>query len=377
MTLLAGSISPMLHRKTTPALLGIGTAHPPAATQASLLQVAHTLAAFSESEHKWLQRVFLRSDIRARGSVLVRHPENALAEFQQFYPPVRFEGDSGPTTAERMARYAVDAPPLAERAARSALDDAGLESEQITHVIPASCTGFFAPGLDAELIQRLNLRRDVQRVQVGFMGCHAAFNALGAASQIVTANAKARVLVCCVELCSLHLAYGKDPGKMIANALFADGAAAMVLGASTQSDESPWQLRAFSSFLVPDTSDAMSWTIGDHGFEMTLSAGVPAMIRQNLRGWAERFLAENRLTLDQITHWAIHPGGPKILAAVAESLNLSAEQMQPSREVLAEHGNMSSATVPYILERFSNQSGTCMAIGLGPGLMIEGMLLHK
>ena len=377
MTQLADTQVLAAHRKTHAAVLGIGTADPPAVTQELTLELASHLAKFDENQLGWLKRVFLRSGIESRGSVLVQNPTAAMADFFAFYPPAKSNHDRGPSTAARMARYAIESPPIAERSARAALANAELHATDITHLITATCTGFFAPGLDAELIERLKLSRNVQRVQVGFMGCHAAFNALATATHIVTAHPKSRVLICCVELCSLHLAYGVDTGRMVANALFADGSASVVVGSSIIAKDAAYELTDFSSHLVPETRDAMSWTIGDHGFEMTLSPGVPKIIRDNLRSWTERFLASHGLAIEDVEQWAIHPGGPKILAAVQEALGLSDDKLRPSREILAMHGNMSSATVLYILQKLGTATGPCMAIGLGPGLMMEGMLLNR
>lgn len=277
-----------------------------------------------------------------------------------------------------MARYAVEAPPLAERSARLALHNAGLAPDEITHLITASCTGFFAPGLDAALIERLKLPPTVRRLHVGFMGCHAAFNVLGAARDAAAADADARVLVCCVELCSLHLAYGADPGKLVANSLFADGSASVIVGRCAEGDCGDWQLRDFSSCLLPDSRDAMTWNIGDHGFEMTLSAGVPGIIRRQLSPWCQSWLLSQGLEVSDIRGWAIHPGGPKILTAVADALSLDPNELRFSRDILARYGNMSSATVLFILQQMAAEvSGPVVGIGLGPGLMVEGMLLRR
>jgi predicted naringenin-chalcone synthase len=211
------------------------------------------------------------------------------------------------------------------------------------------------------------------------MGCHAAFNALAAARNAAASDPAARVLVCCVELCSLHQAYGNDPGKLVANALFADGAAAAVVGASPQvAAADPITVEDFSSCLLADCQDAMTWKIGDFGFEMTLSPGVPEIIRRQLLPWCKNWLARNDLELTDISAWAIHPGGPKILSAIAEALNLTEGDLGPSRHVLANYGNMSSTTILFILQQMAaSMSGPCVAIGLGPGLMAEGMLLNR
>jgi prepilin-type processing-associated H-X9-DG protein len=189
------------------------------------------------------------------------------------------------------------------------------------------------------------------------------------------------VLVCCVELCSLHFAYGWDAGRLVANALFADGAAAAVVGPSSAArggDGDSLFLRDSASFLLPGCPEAMTWRIGDHGFSMTLSPGVPKLIREHLGDWCRDWLARHDLTPEKIGGWAIHPGGPKILEAVAGALALPDDILVHSRAILSQHGNMSSATVLFILNRMSRQSPRrpIVAIGLGPGLMAEGMLFE-
>jgi predicted naringenin-chalcone synthase len=364
-------------KETHAAILGIGTASPPTIPQEQTLQLAIELARPGSEQQAWLSRVFLRSGIEER-SVVLAGGENPLDSLRRFYPRAAGAEDRGPTTAVRMARYAVEAPPLAAAAASRALIDSKTEPAAITHLITASCTGFFAPGLDACLIGQLRLLPNVHRLHVGFMGCHAAFNALAAARDAVLADPAAKVLVCCVELCSLHMAYGWEPDKLVANALFADGAAAVVVGKATAGPSNGWRLRDTSSFLLPDSLGAMTWRIGDHGFEMTLSQAVPTLVRRHLRGWCQTWLARHDLQLTDIAGWAIHPGGPKILSAVAHALDLPPQALRHSRRVLAHHGNMSSATVLFILEQMAEEipAGPCVAIGLGPGLMAEGMLLR-
>jgi predicted naringenin-chalcone synthase len=361
--------------KQAAAILGIGTAAPPGVAQELTAQLAAAMACRTAQQEAWLRRIFLRSGIESRGSVLVREHEDQLAALQAFYPVPCDEADRGPTTAMRMARYAAEAPRLAHAAAVAALDHARTRGDDITHLITVSCTGFFAPGLDSALIGSLGLSPGVRRAHVGFMGCHAAFNAQAAARDMVLADASARVLVCCVELCSLHFAYGWDTGKIVANALFADGAAAAVLGRDG-GDGTHWHLRDTASFLLPATLSDMTWTIGDHGFEMTLSPAVPEEVRRHLRPWCAGWLGRHGLEIGDIASWAIHPGGPKILSAVSDALNLSVEALQPSRDVLAAHGNMSSATILFILREMMGREfkTPCVAIGLGPGLMAEGML---
>jgi predicted naringenin-chalcone synthase len=286
------------------------------------------------------------------------------------------DADRGPTTGQRLEHYAREAGPLALHAARQALDRSELPPRQVTHLVTVSCTGFRAPGVDRELIEGLGLRPGVERTQVGFMGCHGALNGLRVARAFTGADAGACVLVCAVELCSVHYHYGWDPQKSVANALFADGAAAVVGTAETA--DGAWRVAATGSCLFPDCADAMTWTVGDHGFEMTLSPRVPELIGQHLRPWLGGWLADNGLTLEQVASWAIHPGGPRILTAIEKALGLPREATAVSREVLAACGNMSSPTVLFILERLLRRQapGPCVALGFGPGLTAEAVLLR-
>jgi predicted naringenin-chalcone synthase len=277
-----------------------------------------------------------------------------------------------------MAAFARHAPPLALAAVRAALADAAMAASRITHLITVSCTGFQAPGVDLELISQLGLDAGVQRTHVGFMGCHGALNGLRVAQAFVEADAEAVVLLCCVELCSLHLYYGWDPEKVVANALFADGAAALLATARPAHPEPGLHLLATGSTVIPDTADLMHWQIGDQGFEMGLSPRVPEAVAGQLRPWLERWLQPRGHRLADIASWAMHPGGPRILQVCGAALGLDPHQLAVSQAVLQEHGNMSSATVLFILDRLRRTAapGPCLALAFGPGLCAEVALLN-
>lgn len=360
------------------ALLGIGTAAANRVLQTTAARLTEPLCCDTEEQRRFLQRVYAGSGIHTRSSVLLTEDDPDYSNVQAFYRPRTGPDDLGPTTSQRMALYAQHAPPLALAAAQRALDVSGIAARAITHLLPVTCTGFFAPGLDSCLIDRLHLRPDIGRLQLGFMGCHGAFNALSVARQIALANRSARILVCCVELCTLHLAYGFDPQKIVANALFADGAAAAVVGAPSGAGAgAPLLIQDASSLLVPDSLDAMTWRIGDHGFAMTLSPRIPDLVRQHVPAWIEQFLDRHQLTVGDIAHYAIHPGGPKVLTACADALGLSHDVLAHSRQILHDYGNMSSATILFVLESLlaAGISGPTLAVGFGPGLMAEGLLL--
>ena len=358
-------------------LVGIGTATPAhTIAQREAAELAKAFCCQTNEQTRLLPMLYRRTRIRQRGSVLLDHAKG-LGPPQSFFSPAQGTMDRGPTTQQRMQRYAQEMPPLALRAARSALRESGLAPQQISQLVTVSCTGFMAPGVDLTLITTLGVPCTVGRTHVGFMGCHGALNGLRVASALVRADPDARVLLCAVELCSLHFRYGWDPEQVVANALFADGAAAAVLVHARRAPADAWRVVASGSSLFPDSAEAMTWRIGDHGFEMTLSARVPALIAEHLRPWLTSWLRQQGLTVPEIRSWAIHPGGPRVLSTVAACLNVPLPMMAASHAVLAECGNMSSPTVLFILERLRREAAArpCVALGFGPGLVVEAALL--
>lgn len=386
MTMLSNAKARVSRRARPVALMGVGTAAANRVLQTTAARLTEPLCCETDQQRQFLQRVYAGSGIHTRSSVLLADEDPEFANVRAFYRPRLGPEDFGPTTSQRMGLYAEHAPRLATTAAQRALASSSIDTASITHLIPVTCTGFFAPGLDSHLINALGLRPDIQRIQLGFMGCHGAFNALGAAMQIASAEPDARVLVCCVELCTLHLAYGFDPQKIVANALFADGAAAAIVGRAPRptgaAGASPAasggvQLLDAGSLLVPDSLDAMTWRIGDHGFAMTLSPRIPDLVRQHVPGWVHGFLQRHGMTISDIAHYAVHPGGPKVLTACADALGFSHAHLVHSRRVLHDYGNMSSATILFVLESLlsAGVTGPVLALGFGPGLMAEGLLL--
>jgi alpha-pyrone synthase len=367
------------------AILSVGTALPDAKiSQTDALEIARVLCCRTKEQATWLPTMYGQTGIETRylalGKALVQDILQGTRHSGSVFLPKHTDEDSGPTTGQRMEQYAELAPPLAITASRIALEQSGLSPASLTHLITVSCTGFLAPGLDVALMQALRLTPTVQRTHVGYMGCHGALNGLRVAQAFAGADPSARILLCAVELCSLHYHYGWNPQKMIANALFADGAAAIV-GVPGEAAHSglagTLRVAASGSCLLPDSADSMTWTIADHGFEMTLSKRVPGLIANHLRPWLEQWLGQQGLSLRQVASWAIHPGGPRILCAVEEALNLPREACATSRAVFADCGNMSSPTILFILDRLRRAGAPrpCVAMGFGPGLMAETALL--
>jgi predicted naringenin-chalcone synthase len=365
------------------AIRGLGTAVPVNRLGVEeSTRIAQTVCARTPEQRSWLPGIYENSGVRGRhfvmGRDVVRDVLEGTRDSGSMWLPGEGPDDRGPTTAQRMAFYAEHAGPLAVRAARAALETGGLPAEGLTHLITVSCTGFRAPGVDWALVRALELAPTVERTQIGFMGCHGALNGLRVAAAFAGADASVRVLLCAVELCSVHYHYGWDPQKMVANVLFADGAAAAVGCAAAAAPAGTWRVAATGCCLLPDSERAMTWTIGGNGFEMTLSRGVPRLIHAHLRPWLEGWLGRQGLAVADVASWVVHPGGPAILDAAEEALGLPRRALEESRAVLAEYGNMSSPTVLFILDRLraAGARPPCVLLGFGPGLVAEAVLLR-
>jgi alpha-pyrone synthase len=323
--------------------------------------------------------LYSRSGIDYRYSCLGDY--GAEAEDFEFYPK-NWALAPVPTTGDRNQIYKTCALDLAEQAAQQALWQADLVAGDITHLIAVSCTGFFAPGLDIHLVQQLGLPDTTDRTLIGFMGCNAAFNGLKVAHAFCQANAQAKVLLVCVELCSLHFQVADTLEKVIVNAIFSDGAAAVVL--SARADAAGQLVYIDSASKIAENSlDAMTWDIGDTGFLMQLSPQVPSLIQQALPAYLEPFLERHHLTQQSLDFWAVHPGGRQILDQVKTALALAEDALSESYGVLRQHGNMSSPTILFILKRMMDHPPpqdavhTGIALGFGPGLSIEGALFQR
>lgn len=309
-------------------------------------------------------RMAERCQIEHRFSCLTPSADPFQLDAEGFYCRGRF-----PDTAQRMKRYDREALALAGRA----VADLGLDfaADEITHLIVASCTGFAAPGLDLQLAAQLGLAATVERTMVGFMGCSAAIPALRLARHIVRADGNARVLVVAVELCSLHMQESGRLEELLSFLLFADGSAAAVVSAR------PFgiAIEGFASTVLPATADCITWRVGAQGFEMGLSGQVPGAILRHLRG---RPLFQPGGDRGNIALWAIHPGGRTVLDAVEAGLELPRDSLLWSRCILRDYGNMSSATVLFVLREMMDRgaAGTGCAMAFGPGIAVETMMFR-
>lgn len=354
-------------------ILGIGTSLPPlSVSQKELCSHAKQYCCATERQARLLEQLYQRTTIDARTSAVATRNDRQTATSDFFAPPDDLN-NYGPTTSERMRRYGLEAGKLAIAASKQALTNARINAADITHLVTVSCTGFTAPGFDLQLIKALAMGQHTYRTHIGFLGCHGVLNALRVAEGFCARDQNALVLVCATEICSIHFQYGWTTENIIANSLFADGAATTILG----SRPSTIRYANSMSFIVPDSSDAIIWQIGDNGFSMSLSTRVPELIKSHLPSVLARWLSDNNLTVQQIRTWTVHPGGPRILDTIEKCLSLPHDALDVSRKVLTDFGNMSSPTVLFILERQLRQRDVspCVMLGFGPGLTIEAALL--
>ena len=301
------------------------------------------------------RRMEARGGISHRFSVL--SGEDAALDFGSFYM-----SGASPGTAQRMQRYGVAAPDLALEAIAALPSTDG-----VTHLVIASCTGFMAPGLDQVIARRLGLAPDVERVSIGFMGCYAGITLLRTAAHIVRSDPDARVLAVAAELCSLHLQETDDLESLLAMGQFADGAAAALVSAEGEG----LGLGEGLSAALQDSDDLITWTVGDTGFAMHLSGAVPGRLAEALD---DSDLQAKIRGAEPPQAWAVHPGGRSVLDAVERGLSLSNDALNASRSVLSEFGNMSSATVIFVLERLMRERPeNGIALAFGPGLAMEGL----
>src|SRR5512139_2709516 len=302
----------------------------------------------AERTRRIIRMIYRQSGIERRHSVVTNFDREGRDGFFETGP----DGTRrGPGTAARNEIFARESRRLSVDLARKLLDDCpGTGPKDVTHIVTASCTGFYNPGPDYYILRDLGIPLSAQRYHLGFMGCYAAFPALRMAAQFCKANPDATVLVMCLELCSLHLQLKAEEDCLLANSLFADGAGAAIVSAREPAPgRSAYRIDDFHSALVTSGEHDMAWRIGDHGFDIALSSYVPKIIGANIREFIEPSLAAAGVALADVETWAVHPGGKAIIDQVQGSLALRPEQVRISREVLRDYGNMSSATILFVL----------------------------
>jgi predicted naringenin-chalcone synthase len=362
-------------------LEAIATANPPyKLTQSEAADFMLKTESLSTSIRNRIPSIYANSGIDYRYSCIPDYSGH-LQSFELY--PANWELTPTPTTFSRNQKYETYAPKIALQAAQQAIAEAELSAQDITHLIVVSCTGFSAPGIDIHLIKHLGLSYAIARTMIGFMGCHAAFNGLRTAHAICQSDRQAKVLLVCVELCSLHFQVADTLENTIINTIFADGAAAAVLTSRpfAQAEGKLAYTDGYST-LIENTEELMNWTVGNTGFLMGLSPKVPDVVIEHLPSYLQTFLNQHSLTQSDLDFWAIHPGGRRIVDKIQSACQLSDRLVADSYEILRAYGNMSSPTILFILKRildkhqdFDFQNG--IALAFGPGLSIEGCLFQK
>ncbi len=362
-------------------LEAIATANPPyKLTQSAAADFMLKTESLSTSIRKRIPSIYANSGIDYRYSCI---PDYG-GDFQNFeLYPHNWQLTPTPSTFSRNQKYTAYAPKVALQAAQQAIAEANLTAQEITHLIVVSCTGFSAPGIDIHLIKHLGLPYAIARTMIGFMGCHAAFNGLRAAHAICQSDRQAKVLLVCVELCSLHFQVADTLENTIINAIFSDGAAAAILASRPFSQaEGKLAYTDGYSLLIENTEELMNWTVGDTGFLMGLSPKVPDVVVAHLPEYLQTVLSQHNLSQNDLDFWAIHPGGRRIIEKIQSVLGLSDRMVADSYEILRRYGNMSSPTILFILKQIlekhqSSNFQNGIALAFGPGLSIEGCLLQK
>lgn len=329
----------------------------------------------TERDRRIIHQIYSRSGIETRYSV--------VNDFQKAGSHTLFFNGQGssPGTQSRNDTYIREGRKLFVDVAQKLISRPGVAADEITHLITVSCTGFYAPGPDFDIIRALKLNPDIERYHLGFMGCYASVPALKLADQICRADEDAVVMVVSVELCTLHFQANPKLDNLLSASVFADGGAGAVISSKTPAARG-FQIDGFASALMDKGEDDMAWSIGDKGFNMVLSSYIPDLLADGLEGFLSPVLKQYDISLQDIDLWGVHPGGRAILDKVQSVLNLPKDALTASRTVLSNYGNMSSATILFVLkELLENDSASsdskALAMAFGPGLTLESALLQR
>jgi predicted naringenin-chalcone synthase len=328
-----------------------------------------------DDDRRILRFLYNKSGIETRYSIIKDY--SLPIDEWEFYP--KSAGmEPFPIIEQRMEWYSRHACNLALEASEKCLDGLADKSE-ITHLITVSCTGMSAPGLELELMDALQLPATVNRSTVNFMGCYAAVHGLKQANDIVLAHPEAKVLMDCVELCTLHFQKTYNNEAILSPVLFGDGCAAVLITADNNPNPGV-QLTSFYAEVVKDSKNEMTWNLSSTGFIMTLSAEVPDIFKADIIPLKKRALQKAGLNDTDIKYWCLHPGGKRILECLGAALEITTYDMRYSYDILRRYGNMSSPTILFVLneiwkENKLEKGAHVFGAAFGPGLTMESMIM--
>ncbi|WP_026897202.1 type III polyketide synthase [Daejeonella oryzae] len=336
-----------------------------------------------ENNASRLKKIYDHSGIEHRYSVIPDFGEANGRDYRFFNNSPNFE--PFPSTQNRLQLYQHEAAEIAAAAAKNCIDSLTEDlTPKITHLITVSCTGMHAPGIDIELVEILGLKRNIERTCINFMGCYGALNALKVADYICRADTNAKVLIVCIELCTLHFQKENTLDNWVANSLFSDGAAAVIVENNDHrtGNSNSLTLDTFYSEFVHEARSEMGWYVGNAGFEMKLTSKVSKLIKKHIYSISDRLLEKAGLAFSDIGRFAVHPGGRKILEAAESALGFSSAANQFGYETLRDFGNMSSATVLFVLKKLLDEPNSpsgenILGFAFGPGLTVESMILKR
>jgi predicted naringenin-chalcone synthase len=344
-------------------------------TQQCLLEFMELAYRVGEKEKRIIKYLYEHSGIDTRYSVI---PDFTLPVAEWEFFPKTANMEPFPNLETRMRWFHRHALPISLDTALRCIEGV-ISKDEITHLITVSCTGMSAPGLELQLMEAMGLKSSTTRTAINFMGCYAAIHGMKMANDIANSNPGAKVLVVCTELCSLHFQKTFTDDTITAPLIFGDGCAAALICGSDDSRDG-LQLSSFYSEVLKDEKESMTWNISSTGFLMTLSADVPDIFRTDIGPMKDRALAKAGYSSDRISHWCIHPGGKRILKAISEGLKITDEGLSVSYGVLKNYGNMSSATILFVLKDIwdnnRNKGESIFAAAFGPGLTMESLILE-
>lgn len=354
-------------------ILNISTAVPEFQIKGDELMDFYSRAFAHEAGNRFIEKLnFLnkRTEINTRYSCISDYKGNVYELFT--------DGNFKQPVEKRMELYKKKIMPLAADAIDRVFTETSVKPEDITHLITVSCTGIFAPGLEFMIAEQYGLQH-VEKSGINFLGCYAALKAIKQAHYIAQANPEACILIVSAELCSLHFYPSEVDEDIIANLLFADGAAAIIICGNQHKlveGRVVLQIDDIGTGFIPNTTGLMTWDISSSAFRMHLSSKVVNAIKENIRDVVNSFMGN---TITGTEFWAIHPGGVRIIEAVKEGLHLDENNVADSINIMRQYGNMSSPTILFILKNIFHKikktkyqtSKKIFSCAFGPGLNIE------
>ncbi|MDR9366362.1 MAG: type III polyketide synthase [Balneolaceae bacterium] len=343
--------------------------------QNELREIMKDIVGTTEREKRIIHHLYAKSGIDTRYSV--------IDDFSNRNSPTLFFNGQGttPGTKSRNDLYIKQGRKLFVEVAQKLLENSEFETKDITHLVTVSCTGFYAPGPDFDIIDSLGLNSSIERYHLGFMGCYASIPALKMARQFCESDKDATVLVVSVELCSIHFQANPKMDNLLSSTVFSDGGAGAIVS-SRAPKKSHFRIDGFASSINKKGADDMAWSIGDNGFNMILSSYIPNLLKEGMDDFLLDLMNQFQIKHDDIERWAIHPGGKAILDKLEASTSVPDGTLRASRDVLSNFGNMSSATILFVLKELMDQPSESdqektLAMAFGPGLTLESALLSK